>query len=151
MNGLPENSIQKGRLFELVVLKRLGDDAIDVSGDIFSGPFDGICPKGQIYDAKSSSLNRFGFWRFSLDKIVDFYYLGAFDKDYIRLLHVWRIPGDFECDYISIYEDTYNKHSGRTYKHSIEDMREYEFTGKFIDKFNESVLIDLLVSNKDNQ
>lgn len=130
MKGIIENDQQKARLFELLVLKYHKGKAIDVSGDNCRNPVDGICPKGQIYDVKSSSLRHSKYFCFHLTQKggVDFYYLGAFDKEYKTILHVWRIPGNFTDEsfiIIGVDNCTYN----------FENMRKYEITDKFKDIF----------------
>lgn len=127
--GIIETSRQKGRFFEIYVLEHFTEDTIDVAGDNCTSPFDGICPKGQIYDAKSSAIVDNLYWYFRLNKGegIDFYYLGAFDKDFKKLLHVWRIPGDLTEStvlYIGLY-------SNRRY--NLENMKEFEITDKFKD------------------
>lgn len=47
---------QKARLWELIILEYLGQNAIDLSGKNCASPIDGICPNGKTYDAKSSGL-----------------------------------------------------------------------------------------------
>lgn len=95
--GILKTMQQKGRLFEICILGHFTEESIDVSGDNFMSPVDGICPKGHIYDTKSSAFIDDRYWMFHLDKRegVDFYYLGAFDKNFRKLLYVWRIPGNF--------------------------------------------------------
>ena len=69
------------------------------------------------------------YWSFTLDKRggVDFYYLGAFDKDYKKLLRVWRIPEGF-IDGPTLYIGF-----DSNYTYNVENMKEYEITEKFKD------------------
>lgn len=128
--GIIKTCQQKARLFEMIILERpIMKGCIDISGDNFCSPVDGICPKGQIYDAKSIALLKDRCWPFDLNKRgkVDFYYLGAFDKDYKNLLYVWIIPEDFtDEDHIVIGIDS-------DYKYNIENMKKCEITDKFKD------------------
>lgn len=120
-----ETEKQKARLFELYVKEHFIEESIDLSGKNCCSYFDGICPKGHTYDAKSRALFNGLYWSFYLDKIVDFYYLGAFDKDYNKLLYVWRITGDFIVKsrlYIGI---------GSNYMYNVKNMKEYDITEKF--------------------
>lgn len=133
--GIIETVQQKGRLFEIYVMEHFIGDYIDVSGDNCNNPADGICPNGKIYDAKSVALIK-GHWTFILDNIrrkgIDYFYLGAFDKNYKKLMHVWRIPGDF------IEKCTLNIGLNNNYIYNTENMKEYEITYMFkdIDIFN---------------
>lgn len=129
--GYLDSNLHKERLFEIFVLEHLGvEDVIDLSGENRSSFVDGICPKGRIYDAKSSGLNGL-YWHYFLDKLgVHFYYLGAFNKDYSELQHVWRIPGDFSIKRhinIGIYSSCI---------YNIENMEKYEITPEFIEIFD---------------
>lgn len=132
--GILDTRQQKGRLFEMIVLELPSmEGATDISGTNYGSTFDRICPKGHIYDAKSSKLYVGGYWSFSLkgaDRYeIEWFYLGAFDKDYNKLLHAWRIPGDFtEGDYMTIG-------IGSNHGYNIGNMREYEITEKFKDIF----------------
>lgn len=50
----------------------------------------------------------------------------AFNKDWTKLLHVWRIPGDLtDGDSITIGIKG-------SYTYNIDNMKEYEITDKFI-------------------
>lgn len=127
--GIIKNARQKGRLFEICVLEHFIEEPIDLAGDNCTSFIDGICPTGHTYDAKSTGLVDDRYWMFYLNKKgeVNFYYLGAFDKDYKNLLHVWRIPEDIiDKDYLYIGIDD-------RYKYNIENMRKYEITEKFAD------------------
>lgn len=63
--GILDTNKQKGRLFEMIVLD-FSEESI--SGDNCKNPFDGICPKGQIYDAKSAGLRYGQYWQFPINK-----------------------------------------------------------------------------------
>lgn len=130
MKGILETGKQKARLSEILVIKHfVNKEAIDLSGENCNSPIDGICPEGQTYDVKSSKLYiRYveEYWRFDLDKVVDYYYLLAFNKDWTELLYVWRIPGDFTKDhYLNI---SVNGFRGA---YCINDLKEYEITDNF--------------------
>lgn len=127
--GIIETTNQKARLAEIFVLEHFTDKGvIDISGENRTSFIDGICPKKQIYDVKSSKLYEEEFWSYLLDKYIDFYYLLAFNEDWTKLLHVWRIPGNF-IDRPTLYISLHGHHD-------VEDMRKYEITDKFIDMFN---------------
>lgn len=131
--GIIETTGQKARLAEIFVLEHFADKgAIDISGENRMSFIDGICPKEQIYDVKSSKLYEEEFWSYTLDKYVDFYYLLAFNEDWTKLLHAWRIPGDF-IDGPTLYISLYGHHIG---VHNVENMGKYEITDKFITAFN---------------
>lgn len=117
--GNLENNRQKGRLFELYVKEHFIEESIDLSGEKWTSPIDGICSKGKTYDAKSSSIKEGTYWQFHLNNIVDYYYLGAYNEDYTTLVHMWRIPGDFASGSI---------HIGilGSWGLNIENMRQYE-------------------------
>ena len=125
--GVINTKYQKGRFFEIYVKEHFIEYSVDVSGDNCSNPFDGICPKGFIYDAKSARLIN-GCWTYNLGKNrggIDFFYIGAFNEDYSELMYVWRIPGNFFegnsfCIGLSISREF-----------NIENMKEYEITDKF--------------------
>lgn len=96
--GIIQNTYHKGRLFELCVLNSFRNDYVDLSGKNCISSFDGICPNGMIYDAKSASLME-GRYCYRFDnkekEEIEIFYLGAFNKDFTILEHTWRIPGEF--------------------------------------------------------
>ncbi len=129
--GILPSEYHKGRLFEMIVLESpIMKGAIDLSGDNCNSPVDGICPKGEIYNAKSSGLVDGRYWVYNMDSIyrykTEWFYLGGFDKDYKNLLHVWRIHVDF-IDGNSLIIGLDNN-----YRFNIENMKEYEITDKFM-------------------
>lgn len=129
--GILQNNYQKERLFELYVKEHFEKESIDLSGDNCNSSFDGICPNGKIYDAKSSGLMNGRYFFFHLNnkekEEIEWYYLGGFNNDYTKLLYVWRVPGEFVGkNYL---------HIGLTknYEYNIENMKEFEITEKFKD------------------
>lgn len=133
--GILETNLQKARLFELYIKEHFEKEPIDLSGENSNSPYDGICSKGQIYDAKSSKLYYGKYWLFQFYNIfsnikkekIEWYYLGAFNDDYSKLLHVWRVSSKIvENDkfYIGIEDH---------YKYNIKNMKKYEITEKFKD------------------
>lgn len=67
--GIIKTENQKARLTEIFVKKHFDDveKVVDLSGANCDSPFDGICPKGKIYDVKSSKLkNDRDRWVFSI-------------------------------------------------------------------------------------
>ena len=121
--GIVETENQKGRLFEILVLEHfVSKNVIDLSGENRLSFADGICPKGQIYDAKSVALKN-GCYTFTLKskyrEKIDSFYLGAFNKDYSKLDYVWRIPRDFtDKDYLTV--SLYDYRGG----YSVDNMKE---------------------------
>lgn len=130
--GIIETSIQKGRWFEILVKEHFENESKDLSGENSHSSCDGICPTGQKYDAKSSRLHKDGYWYFKINnEETEWYYLGAFNEDYTKLLHVWLIPWNFTENFMRIG-------ISNNYKYTIENMKEYEITDKFLkiaDKF----------------
>lgn len=134
--GILETTIQKGRLFEILVICLFENMSIDLSGDNWKSSYDGICPNGQTYDAKSMGLRTNGQWcgwpfvTTNKDKdddkeAIQWYYFGAFSKDYTELLHVWRVPGDV----VEGNSFIVGMYSGRL---NVENMKEYEITDDFM-------------------
>ena len=131
--GILDNNYQKGRLAEIVIRDHFNKNSVDLSGKNCHSPCDGICPNGKIYDVKSSKFyNERSRWDFGLrnkhrDKI-DIYYLLAFNEDYMKLEHGWRIPGNMTIDMgdhlqIVIREGKFN----------IDNMAKYDITNVLVD------------------
>lgn len=123
------NNIYKGRHWEIMIMDMFQNKSIDLSGNNCNSPFDGICPNGKTYDAKSSKLYDNDYWLFPIynkDKeTIEWYYFGAFNKDYTELLHVWQVPGEvIENNYLYVGKGTYSKFN-------MENMKEYEITDRF--------------------
>lgn len=130
--GILSHKCYRARLAEILVLEHFTEEGyVDLSGDNRNSVIDGICPNDQMYDVKSACL-RYKSWHFATDKEegVDFYYLLAFNGDWTKLLHVWRIHWNF-LDKKSL---TIGIDSGHNY--NLENMKKYEITEKFIDVFN---------------
>jgi hypothetical protein len=127
--GILQNDYHKGRLWEILIRKMFKNKSTDLSGH---SSFDGICPNGQTYEAKSARLRIGEYWGFGIDnkdkdddkEAIQWYYFGAFNKDYTELLHVWRIPGEI----IEGNSFRVGIHSG---KFTVENMKEYDITDKF--------------------
>ncbi len=123
------NNIYKGRYWEIMVVKMFQNKSIDLSGNNCNSPFDGICPNGKTYDAKSSKLHTKQYWLFPIynknKETIEWYYFGAFNKDYTELLHVWRVPGEL------IENNYFYVGVGILSKFNLENMKEYEITDKF--------------------
>lgn len=123
------NASLKGRLFEILILKSFKTNgAIDLSGEKCTNNFDGICPKGKTYDAKSSCLHKGLYWFFGITnkfiENIDYLFLGAFDENFGKLLHVWMVPKKYFNDKgISI----------TVYIEDIDEMKQYEITNKCVD------------------
>lgn len=128
--GILETTQQKGRLFEIFVKEHFINKPIDLSEMNYNSPFDGICPDDQNYEAKSAAL-AIKSWTFTIHNVykeeIEWFYLGAFDKDFKKLLHVWRVPGEFiEGNSITIGINN-------NYMFNVENMKEFEITDKFKD------------------
>lgn len=133
--GILDNNQQKARLFELYVKEHFTEESIDLSGQNCLSPYDGICPTGQIYDAKSRKFNHMlNCWSFAFKNKhkaeIIWYYLGLFDRNFEKLLYVLRIPTqDFKNavikkGHMDIYLD-----GDRIY--TLENMKKYNITEKF--------------------
>ncbi len=128
-NGILECSYHKGRLFEIIVNKSFKKDSSDLSGENCNSPFDGICPRGYNYDAKSSKLihnksNNSKGWFFHFRnkqiKTIQYFILGGFSEDYSKLLHVWMIPLSFVNGRDTVYIG----------ECSVNNFKDYEITEK---------------------
>ncbi len=123
------NEYYKSRWFEIQVKNLFPDGSIDLSGENQNSFCDGICPKGHIYDVKSSKLYDDKCYIFSTKnkfrEEIEYYYLGGFSSDWSRLEYSWRVPGEIvERDHFIV-----NLMSGRF---NIGNMEEYEITEKFV-------------------
>ena len=127
--GILETNQQKARWFEMMVKEHFENESKDLSGDNCTYPFDGICPKGQTYDAKGSKFDG-TYWKYCLSNTyieqIDWFYLGGFNKSFKKLLYVWRIPGDF------IDKGTMLIGINDRCIHNIANMKEYDITDKFL-------------------
>lgn len=131
--GVLQDTNYKGRLFEIIVRDLFENKSTDFSIEKHDNPCDGICPQGKSYDAKSSKLYRLRgeYWMFNIrnkyKEEIEYYYFGAFNEDYTKLMYVWRVPGEIiEKDYFVIGLN-------RNWEHNIENMKEYDITDKFKD------------------
>lgn len=127
--GIIETYQQKARQSEICILNHFTKKgSIDLSGNNCNSPFDGICPKGETYDVKSSSLF-IDYWMFNLDNTyrenIEWLYLCAYDNYHKNLLYVWRIPSNF-IDGDKLYIGLNNNKEC-----NIKNMKEYDITEKF--------------------
>lgn len=136
--GVIETVNQKRRLTEIFILEHFDkkEDVKDLSGENPLSHYDGICPRGETYDVKSSAIitsNRFTRWVFNLDNShkdeIEWYYLLAFNEDYSELLHVWRIPA---WDIVKSIE----KGHIQIGINRVESMKQYEIIEKLKPIFN---------------
>lgn len=136
--GVIETINQKRRLAEIFILEHFDkkEEVKDLSGENPSSHYDGICPRGEPYDVKSSAIlahNRFIFWMFNFDNShkdeIEWYYLLAFNEDYSELLHVWRIPA---WDFMGSIEKGHIKIG----INNVESMKQYEIIEKLRPIFN---------------
>ncbi len=134
MQGHLETETEKGRFAEIIIKEMFDNRGKDISGEIHKSPFDGICPTGQIYEVKSSGLlehKGWVFWKFGTEnkdkddniEAIQWYYLIAFNKDYTKILYVWRIPGEIMEKHI-IMVSAYGSNS----EFNVSNMTEYDIT-----------------------
>ncbi len=130
------NSTTKARQCESQVFNSFKNSgAVDLAGENRSSPFDGLCPKGKLYDAKSSKLYMTGgvsFWKYvstkkQLDE-ADYFFLGAYDENHKKLLFMWRVDRKFMRNRMYV-----NIGNNSTYEHNIINMKEYDITERFIE------------------
>lgn len=95
--GILLTNEQKARFTEMIVRDHFERHPVDLAGENKLSPCDGICPNGRFYDVKSSSLNGY-FWQFGTKnkykEKIELYYFLAFNEDWTKLEHGWRIPGE---------------------------------------------------------
>ncbi len=130
-NGILQNCDQKARFTELIVIKYFQGESTDISGDNKNSCIDGKCPKGYIYDVKSSKLYYKTYYQFHLHNkekgLIQYYFLLGFNKNRTKLDRIWLIPSEFtDRNHLNIYV---NKNIYSSY--SIYNMVEYEITHKF--------------------
>ncbi len=129
IKGILDTNKQKARWFEIMVKEHFENESKDLSGDNCTSPFDGICPRGQTYDAKSSKFDG-GCWKYCFSNLyiggIDWFYLGGFNNNFKKLLYVWRIPGNF------IDKNTIQIGIRNRFRYNIVNMKEYEITEKFL-------------------
>lgn len=130
----PKDKPTKGRQGEIQTISEFKTNgAIDLSGENRNSICDGICPKGEKFDTKSSSLFKIkGFWGWHFGvsinqlKEADYLFLRAYkDEDFTKTpVHKWRIPIEFAegKTWVTIYKDGYRG------VHNVENMKEYEIT-----------------------
>lgn len=133
--GVVTSEYQKGRLSEIIIIDQFIDKPIDLAGISSNSPFDGICPNGKTYDVKSSGLkSKDGglYWdwntRNKYKEEIEIYYLLAFNENWTKLEHAWRITSDMintSAFYIGL-RDTTKGH----YTFNIDNMKKYEITEK---------------------
>lgn len=129
---IQNNHIERSRQAEIQTLSEFKTDgAIDLSGENRHSLCDGICPKGEKFDTKSSSLIRvqgslcwvFGVTQGQLEE-VDYLFLRAYkDKDFTKPpMYRWRVPIEFMEDKTAkiIYKDELRG------KYNIRTMKIYE-------------------------
>lgn len=130
----PNDKSTRGRLGEVQTLSEFKTGgAVDLSGDNRRSICDGICPKGELYDVKSSSLvqsYRGGAWGWYFGiteeqlQQADYLFLRAYeDKDFAKPpKYKWRVPIELaECRKgIFIYKD---ENRGI---YNVKNMKEYE-------------------------
>lgn len=87
------------------------------------------------------------YWQFHFLNVdiyeIDWFYLLAFDEDYIKLLYAWKVP----IDKLHIEDAVIIIGLNITYKYNVENMKKYEITDKIRPIF-EKWLED--IKNQDN-
>jgi len=134
--GILDTTAQRGRMWELCIFESFEKEgAIDHSGKNIHSPIDGTCPNNQNYDAKVAELIYDG-WPYDLRRgdrsKIQWFYLGAFSKDYKKLLYAWRIPVAFFKNDTTIMVGLKNNR-----KYNIERLKIYEITDKIVKTFEE--------------
>lgn len=131
--GIIETTNQKGRSFELKVLKYLGENTLDLAKDSYNSPCDGIF-EDHTYDAKSSKLHNGKYWLLRFENMqkdfIQTYYLGLYDKNFEKLLYVLKIHA---CDFVKVIEKGY-VYIGIVdsyYEFNIDNMWQYNITEEF--------------------
>lgn len=125
MQGVLETTQQKGRKAEIAVIKHL-KNPIDLSGENYGSPWDGICPNGMNYEVKSSGLRIGGYFQFNTDnkdnEEIEIYYFLAFNENYTKLIYGWRVPGEIvESNNFRITLDNLSRG-----KFTVENMKQYD-------------------------
>lgn len=130
--GIINNTNDKGRLFELCVKEHFEKESTDLAGEKHTNPYDGICPTGQKYDAKSCAIRKEIYYFFRLKKLVRncWYYLGGYSKNYEELSYVWRIYGSNIEDMLQEKDGIYIGISNSS-KHNIINMKKFDITNRF--------------------
>lgn len=126
--GIVQTKYHKERFFELCIKYHFEKESVDLSGNNRLSSFDGICSNGKTYDAKSCGLinGRYFLYHFKNKEKeeIEYYYLGAFNKDYTELMYVWRVPGEI------IEKDMLYIGLNRNYEYNVENMNEYNITDR---------------------
>jgi len=136
--GIIENYNQKARLAEVLVIKHFTGKVMDLSGKNRSSPYDGICPKGEPYDVKSSRLLE-NYWYFNIRNVnkdeIEWYYLLAFNEDHSELLYAWRVPA---WEFMNVIEkEGILIGANSDYNYNLENMKEYIITDKLAPIFKD--------------
>lgn len=133
--GIIETNQQKGRLAEILIIDHFEKNPVDLAGENYLSPCDGICPNGKYYDVKSSALGKErNRWHYGTnnkykDKI-EIYYLLAFNEDYSELMYAWRMTNWEVIDIGDLYIGMNSIHNR---KRTVENMKEYDITDKIRD------------------
>lgn len=150
MQGHLETNKEKGRYTELIVRQMFNNKGIDLSGEKCDSYLDGICPNGITYEVKSSGLRTdrdcFDFSTQNKDKsdnveAIQWYYFAAMNKDYTKLMYMWRVPGEMTI------KDHFIVGLNISYEFNIENMKEYDITEKvkkIITDKNDEILMKLI-------
>lgn len=125
---------EKGRYTELMVRQMFNNKGTDLSGEKCDSHIDGICPNGMTYEVKSSGLridrDCFDFSTQNKDKsdyveAIQWYYFVAMNRDYTKLMYIWRVPGEVaKKGHFIVGLKT-------SYEFNIENMKEYDITDRF--------------------
>lgn len=129
--GIINNSHQVARLSELLVLEHFDNEPIDLSGINCNSFFDGICPNGKIYDVKSSIPIKDSYYQFDCTNKekdqIEYYFLIGFNINRTNLNYAWLVPGEIVEQ--NAFAIGFNN-TRRRRRYNIENMKEYEITGK---------------------
>jgi hypothetical protein len=144
--GILEDNYQKGR--QITVRDHFKNNPVDLSGDNCNSSCDGICPNGKTYDVKTSKLLEGKYWLFhatnKYKEEIEIYYLLAFNEDWTKLEHAWRLSGEM-VDVVSFSINKFLTPKSRSYR-NVEGMKEYEITDRLT-----PILNSILKSNEENK
>ena len=131
--GVLTTNQQKARLSEIIIRDHFEKHPVDSAGENYLSPCDGICPNGKTYDVKGSKLYEDKYYHFvtknRYKEEIEIYYFLAFDDDYTKLKHGWRVPGEI------VENDRFIIGLTRNCRYSIDNMKKYDITDKLKDIF----------------
>ena len=126
--GVLSNSVQKGRLGEIIVRDHFEKNSTDLAGENQNSPCDGICPNGKTYDVKSSKFYNWGNRKYFIFKVnnkhkneIEIYYFLGFSEDYTELICAYRVSTNDIWDFID--NDHIRIGFSLKYRFNVENMK----------------------------